>query len=64
MRGILQLRPWIVLTLALALTAAIAITDWRVAFVATLGFLYIFPLALLRAWSIETGVAPQSPSSQ
>lgn len=47
MRGILQLRPWIVLTLALALTAAIAITDWKVVFEATLGFLYMFPLVLL-----------------
>src|SRR5579871_5441280 len=47
MRGILQLRPWIVLTLAAVLTAAIAITDWKVVFEATLGFLYIFPVELL-----------------
>jgi PAS domain S-box-containing protein len=49
MRGILQLRPWVVLTLALALTIAIAITDWKVVFEATLGFLYMFPLVLLGA---------------
>jgi len=47
MRGILQWRPWAVLLLAAALTSAIAITDWKIVFEATLGFLYMFPLVLL-----------------
>jgi two-component system, LuxR family, sensor kinase FixL len=47
MRGILQLRPWIVLLIAAVLVAAIAVTDWQIVFEATLGFLYMFPLALL-----------------
>src|SRR5437764_742358 len=35
------------LVIAALLIAAIAITDWRVEFNATLGFLYIFPMVLL-----------------
>ncbi len=47
MRGILQWRPWAVLLLAASLTSAIAVTDWKIVFEATLGFLYMFPLVLL-----------------
>ncbi len=47
MRRILQCRPWIVLLMASALAAAIAVTDWKIVFEATLGFLYMFPLVLL-----------------
>ena len=47
MRGILQWRPWAVLLLAAFVTSAIAITDWKIVFEATLGFLYMFPLVLL-----------------
>jgi|HubBroStandDraft_5_1064220.scaffolds.fasta_scaffold46658_2 two-component system sensor kinase FixL len=47
MRGILQWRPWAVLLLAAFLTSAIALTDWKIVFEATLGFLYMFPLVLL-----------------
>jgi PAS domain S-box-containing protein len=36
-----------VFLLAAALTSAIAITDWKIVFEATLGFLYMFPLVLL-----------------
>lgn len=47
MRAIIQWRPRSVLFLAAALTALIAITDWKIVFEATLGFLYMFPLVLL-----------------
>lgn len=47
MRGILQMRPWMVLLVAAILIAAIAVTDWQIVFEATLGFLYMFPLVLL-----------------
>lgn len=47
MRGILQWRPWTVLLLASGLIAAIAVTDAKIVFEATLGFLYMFPLVLL-----------------
>ncbi len=47
MLRILQWRPWAVFLLAAALTSAIAITDWKIVFEATLGFLYMFPLVLL-----------------
>jgi two-component system sensor kinase FixL len=46
-RRILRWRPRNVLFFAAALIAAIAITDWRIVFEATLGFLYMFPLVLL-----------------
>lgn len=46
-RGILQRRPTTVLLVAALLIAAIAITDWKIVFEATLGFLYMFPLVLL-----------------
>ena len=44
---ILQWRPQTVLLLAALLIAAIAVTDWKIVFEATLGFLYMFPLVLL-----------------
>jgi two-component system, LuxR family, sensor kinase FixL len=44
---ILQWRPWTVFLLAALLIAGIAITDWKIVFEATLGFLYMFPLVLL-----------------
>src|SRR5580700_3573089 len=44
---ILQWRPRTVFLLAALLIAAIAITDWKIVFEATLGFLYMFPLVLL-----------------
>lgn len=47
MRSILEMRPWTVLLAATILIAAIAVTDWQIVFEATLGFLYMFPLALL-----------------
>ncbi len=46
-RRVLETSPRTVLALSLTLIAAIAIVDWKVEFNATLGFLYIFPLALL-----------------
>jgi PAS domain S-box-containing protein len=46
-RRVLETSPRAVLALSLTLIAAIAIIDWKVEFNATLGFLYIFPLALL-----------------
>jgi two-component system sensor kinase FixL len=46
-RRILQWRPRTVLLLAALLIAVIAITDWKIVFEATLGFLYMFPLVLL-----------------
>ena len=47
MRAILQWRARNVLFLAAALIAAIALTDWKIVFEATLGFLYMFPMVLL-----------------
>ena len=47
MRAILQWRPRNVLLAAAALIAVIAVTDWKIVFEATLGFLYMFPLVLL-----------------
>lgn len=47
MRAIMQWRPRSVLLAAASLIAVIAITDWKVVFEATLGFLYLFPLVLL-----------------
>ena len=44
---ILQLRPRTVFLLAALLITAIAVTDWKIVFEATLGFLYMFPLVLL-----------------
>src|SRR5580658_3542023 len=44
---ILQCRPQTVFLLAALLIAAIAVTDWKIVFEATLGFLYMFPLVLL-----------------
>ena len=44
---ILLWRPQIVFLLAALLIAAIAVTDWKIVFEATLGFLYMFPLVLL-----------------
>jgi two-component system sensor kinase FixL len=44
---ILQWRPRTVFLLAMLLIAGIAITDWKIVFEATLGFLYMFPLVLL-----------------
>jgi two-component system, LuxR family, sensor kinase FixL len=44
---ILRWRPHVVFLLAALLIAAIAITDWKIVFEATLGFLYMFPLVLL-----------------
>src|SRR5579871_5035318 len=46
-RKILQWHPRTVLFFAASLIAAIAVTDWRIVFEATLGFLYMFPLVLL-----------------
>jgi PAS domain S-box-containing protein len=46
-RRVLETSPRAVLAVSLVLVAAIAIVDWKVEFNATLGFLYIFPLALL-----------------
>ncbi|HLW76738.1 MAG TPA: PAS domain S-box protein, partial [Bryobacteraceae bacterium] len=46
-RKILQWRPRTVLALAALLVAIIAVTDWKIVFEATLGFLYMFPLVLL-----------------
>jgi two-component system, LuxR family, sensor kinase FixL len=52
----LRQRPVTVLAAASALIAIIAICDWRITFNATLGFLYIFPLAMLgtifRTWQL------------
>jgi two-component system, LuxR family, sensor kinase FixL len=44
---ILQWRPRTVFLMATLLIAGIAITDWKIVFEATLGFLYMFPLVLL-----------------
>jgi two-component system sensor kinase FixL len=44
---ILQWRPRTVFLLAALLITGIAITDWKIVFEATLGFLYMFPLVLL-----------------
>jgi two-component system, LuxR family, sensor kinase FixL len=44
---ILLWRPRTVFLLASLLIAAIAVTDWKIVFEATLGFLYMFPLVLL-----------------
>lgn len=46
-RKILEWRPRTVLLLAALLIAAVAVTDWKIVFEATLGFLYMFPLVLL-----------------
>jgi two-component system, LuxR family, sensor kinase FixL len=46
-RKTLEWRPSAVLLSAVLLIAAIAITDWKIVFEATLGFLYMFPLVLL-----------------
>src|SRR5580698_7403841 len=46
-RRILQWNPLAVLVCGALLIALIAVTDWRIEFNATLGFLYIFPLVLL-----------------
>src|SRR5271156_2465395 len=46
-RKTLEWRPSAVLLSAALLIAAIAITDWKIVFEATLGFLYMFPLVLL-----------------
>lgn len=46
-RTILQWRARSVLLLAALLIAVIALTDWKIVFEVTLGFLYMFPLALL-----------------
>src|SRR5271154_3810331 len=46
-RRILQWRPGTVFLFAALLIAAIAVTDWKIVFEATLGFLYMFPLVLL-----------------
>jgi two-component system, LuxR family, sensor kinase FixL len=45
--GILQWRARTVLLSAALLIAAIAVTDWKIVFEATLGFLYMFPLIVL-----------------
>ena len=47
MRAILRWRSSTVLLAAAALITIIAITDWKIIFEATLGFLYMFPLVLL-----------------
>jgi two-component system, LuxR family, sensor kinase FixL len=44
---VLQLRPRVVLATSASLIALLAFIDWSIEFNATLGFLYIFPLALL-----------------
>src|SRR5579883_2469951 len=44
---VLQWSPRTVLIYAAILTTVIAVTDWRVEFNATLGFLYMFPIVLL-----------------
>ena len=46
-RRILQWRPSAVFLLAATLITGIAVTDWKIVFEATLGFLYMFPLVLL-----------------
>jgi two-component system, LuxR family, sensor kinase FixL len=46
LRGVLGWKPRTVLICGALLVGAIAVCDWRVEFNATLGFLYIFPLAL------------------
>src|SRR5271154_5752877 len=46
-RRILQWRPGTVFLFAALLIAAIAVTDWKIVFEATLGFLYMFPLVVL-----------------
>lgn len=46
-RRVLETSPRAVLAFSLILVVAIAVVDWKVEFNATLGFLYIFPLALL-----------------
>ncbi len=46
-RTILQWRARSVLLLAALLIAVIALIDWKIVFEVTLGFLYMFPLALL-----------------
>jgi two-component system, LuxR family, sensor kinase FixL len=52
----LRQRPGTVLAAAGLIISFIAICDWRLTFNATLGFLYIFPLAILgtvlRAWQV------------
>ncbi|SDE99338.1 sensor histidine kinase [Terriglobus roseus] len=52
----LKQRPQTVLFAAVLCVTAIALCDWRITFNATLGFLYIFPLAMLgtilRVWQI------------
>lgn len=52
----LRQRPATVLIAACLLIAIIALCDWRLTFNATLGFLYIFPLAMLgtvlRTWQL------------
>src|SRR5580698_10406911 len=45
-RGVLGWKPRTVLISGAVLVATFALCDWRVEFNATLGFLYIFPLAL------------------
>jgi C4-dicarboxylate-specific signal transduction histidine kinase len=56
----LKQRPQTVLFASVFCVIAIALCDWRITFNATLGFLYIFPLAMLgtilRTWQI-IGVA-------
>src|SRR5271163_3078146 len=44
---VLQWRPRTIFLFAALLIAGIAITDWKIVFEATLGFLYMFPLVLL-----------------
>jgi two-component system sensor kinase FixL len=46
-RRVLHSSPWSALLSAAILVSIIAVTDWRAEINATLGFLYIFPLALL-----------------
>lgn len=45
-RGVLGWKPRTILICGALLAGVIALCDWRVGFNATLGFLYIFPLAL------------------
>jgi PAS domain S-box-containing protein len=60
-RRVIALKPPVVLAIAAAMIAAIAIADWQVEFNATLGFLYIFPLALLgsalNGWQLAIAAA-------
>jgi two-component system sensor kinase FixL len=46
-RKVLQWRPRTVFLWAVLLITAIAVTDWKIVFEASLGFLYMFPLVLL-----------------